>query len=115
MGMIVGESGKLFGYNTNFDLTGNTSLALEFHSPAWGTPIVIDPSRLSVGTVDKVFDENGISVTYKAGEYIQFIVLETDFTLAGPWQVCGTYSNNNVTPEQIFKGEIKSFSVELGC
>lgn len=115
MSLIIGESGKLFGYNTNFDLTDYTTISLEFIDPFWGTPIVIDPSRLSVGGVDKDFHENGEVVTYLAGQYIQFIILETDFIITGSWYACGTYININTSPEQNFKGELKSFYVGDSC
>ena len=114
MSMQTGESGKLFGYNTNFDLTTNTELSLEFTTPA-GVLIVIDPPRLSVGGVDKIFNEGGVDVLYLAGQYIQFIVVETDFTVAGSWFVCGTYTNGSTSPSQVFKGEIRGFPVGFGC
>lgn len=115
MSMVTGEQGKLFGYNTGFDLTNNTELALEFISPASSTPIVILASRLSVGSVDKVFSENDKDVTYLAGQYMQFITLSTDFVIGGQWHVCGTYTNDNVDPIEIFKGELEPFDVGFGC
>ncbi len=114
MSIHVGESGKLYGYNTNLDLSSNTSLSLVFTAPD-GSKITIDPSRISAPAVDGIFDVNGTPTTFLANQYMQFITLSTDFLTSGGWYVCGTYTNAGVSPEQIFSARRKSFTVDKAC
>ncbi len=114
MSIHINESGKLFGYNTNFDLSSNTSLSLVFTAPD-GSKIAIDPSRISAPAVDGIFDEDGVPTTYLANQYMQFVILPTDFLTSSGWYVCGTYTNAGVSPEHIFSARRKSFTVDKAC
>jgi len=114
MGLNVGDSGKLFGYNTKFNLSSNTSLELTITDPG-GNPTDISSSRISAPATDGVFDENGIDRTYLANQYMQFTNLVTDFTIDGEWEVCGIYTNTNVTPNEIFTLPVKVFTVDPEC
>lgn len=115
MSLNVGGSGKLFGHNTKFDLSGNTSLGLDVIDPD-GVRTAINTSRLSAPSVDKTFDElvGGVEkkVTYLANEYIQFLTLVTDFTIGGTWQSQATYNNTGTDPDEIFPSDKVNFVVE---
>lgn len=115
MSLNVGGSGKLFGHNTKFDLSGNTLLGLDVIDPD-GVKTAIDVSRLSAPAIDGIFDETvgGVEkkVTYLANEYIQFTTLTTDFTKAGTWQSQATYTDTGTDPDQIFLSEKVNFVVE---
>jgi len=115
MSLNVGESGKLFGHNTKFDLSGNTLLGLSVFDPD-GTEIVIDVGRLSAPAINGTFSEEtgGVEkdVVYLANEYIQFLTLTTDFTKGGTWQSQATYNDTGTDPDEIFKSDKVNFIVE---
>lgn len=110
MTIRAGESGKLFGYNTNFDLSSNTSLELKITSPV-GVETVIDPSRITAPVTSGVFNEGGVDTTYNANEYMQFTTTATDFTISGVWRIEGRYTNTATEPDQIYHGASVSFTV----
>ena len=110
MGVRAGESNKLFGYNTNYDLSSNTLLELKVTNPL-GVEIAILSTRITAPAVLGVFDEGGVDATYNANEYMQFTVLASDFDLSGTWHVEGRYTNTTTTPDQIYHGDKKPFVV----
>ena len=114
MGLKVGESGKLFGYNTNFDLSSNTVLGL-FLTNQLGVQKTILASRITAPAVNATFNESGTDVVYNANEYMQFTIESTDFDSSGNWQVCGVYTNTVTTPDQVYHGDSKSFTVDEAC
>ena len=114
MSLNVGESGKLFGYNTNFDLSSNTLLELKLTNPG-GVESVILTSRITAPASSGVFDENGVDKTYLANEYMQFTTESTDFDVSGSWSICGIYTNTATDPDQIYHGDSVSFTVESAC
>ena len=114
MSLSVGDSGKLFGYNTNFDLSSNTLLQLKVTDPD-GLQTEILSSRISAPAVNGIFNEKGVDKTYLANEYMQFTILVTDFTIDKEWEVCGIYTNTNVTPNEVFTLPVKVFTVDKAC
>lgn len=114
MSFNVGESGKLFGYNTNFDLSSNTLLELTIIDPS-GNETAITPSRITAPTSDKVFNENGKDKTYLANEFMQFTTTAADFAVSGTWGVCGVYTNTATDPDQIYHGDTVFFKVGDAC
>lgn len=114
MSLNVGESGKLFGYNTNFDLSPNTLLELKITDPN-GVETAINSSRITAPASSAAFDENGKDVTYLANEYMQFTTTTLDFTVGGTWSICGTYTNTATDPDQIYHGDTVFFPVGNDC
>lgn len=110
MGIRSGESGKLFGYNLNFDLSSNTLLELKITNPS-GVETAILSNRITAPSTSRVFDEAGTDVTYNADEYMQFTIEATDFTEHGPWQIEGRYTNTATNPDQVYHGGSVSFTV----
>lgn len=110
MGLKVGESGKLFGYNTNFDLSSNTLLELKITDPG-GVETIILSNRITAPATNGTFSENNVDTTYNANEYMQFTTLATDFTIAGKWQIEGRYTNTATNPDQIYHASPVSFTV----
>ena len=110
MSLKVGESGKLIGYNTNFDLSSNTSLSLTLVEPS-GVESAINTSRISAPAVNGTFEEGGADTTYTANEYMQFTTIASDFTTSGTWKLYGTYTNTATDPDQIYHGSAVSFTV----
>lgn len=114
MSLNVGESGKLFGYNTNFDLSSNTLLELKLTNPS-GVETVIASNRITAPASDGVFNENGVDKTYLANEYMQFTTEVSDFNIDGVWSICGIYKNTATDPDQIYHGKSVSFKIEKSC
>lgn len=114
MSLTKDESGKLFGYNVEFDMSQNTALALKVTDPE-GVETEITPGRISVPIIDGVFEENGEDKTYLANEYMQFITEATDFTKIGVWAICGVFTNTTTTPNQVYHGTTVTFEVLEDC
>ena len=114
MSLNVGESGKLFGYNTNFDLSSNTLLELKLTNPN-GVETAISSGRITAPATNGIFSENGVDTTYLANEYMQFTTISTDFNISGRWSICGIYTNTATDPDQVYHGDSVSFTVETAC
>ena len=113
-GLIEGNSGVLYAYNANFDLSSVTLKALNLIDPD-GNSTAILASRISVPGVNGTFNENGTDVVYTANEYFQFTTIVTDFDEDGQWQICGTYTNDATRPDQIYPLPAKSITVRPAC
>lgn len=102
------EVGKKFNYGTFYDLSANTALALKFTSPS-GTVLTLTNPRVTAPAtpvVDPVLGE------LPANTYMQITTIDTDFTEAGTWTVCGTYED--ASPKKFF-GDDATFTVEEAC
>lgn len=108
MGIKVTEVGKLFNYGTFYDLSASTALDLKFRSPS-GVETVISNPRVTAPAVPVTDSELG---TLPASTYMQFTTEATDFTEAGTWTVCGTYTD--ATPK-VFFGDDATFTVGDKC
>lgn len=106
MSLKVGESNELFQYAVGIDISVNTSLVLNFTDPD-GVETTISNPRVTVPAVP--------SGSLLANEYMEFVVLPTDFTKAGEWRVCGIRTNTATTPDTITIGDETAFPVEDGC
>lgn len=102
------EFGKTFRYATTYDMSANTALDLKFTAPD-GTVYTISNPRVTAPAVSVVDPTLG---TLEASTYMEFTTLATDFEMAGPWTVCGTYTD--ATPK-IFYGNDAEFEVEEAC
>ncbi len=81
--MRTGEFGFTIRVNTDFDLSGNTLLTLNVTHPDSST----GSHTMTLGTTDLVVDSLG---TFKANEYVEYIVQENDFTQVGSHTVSVT-------------------------
>ena len=116
MSIKVTEIGKLFNYGTFFDISGFDTLTLKFTAPD-GTETEITDPRVSAPNVDvaaTIINDDGTEsqVTFPADTYMQFSALAGDFTQAGTWTVCGTYTD--LTPKEFF-GDEATFTVGEKC
>ena len=111
MGIKVGESNKTFRYATNYDMVDSTALALKFTPPSGVSFIVTNP-RVSAPAVPVTDIDVG---NLAASTYMQFQTEATDFLVAGIYTVCGTYTNVNTTPDEIFFGDDATFTVSAAC
>lgn len=112
MGIKVGEIGKLFRYNTGFDLSSFSSLTLNFIKPnGTDTLVKTDLSANPVSAPASAYtDEDGATVA--ANTYMQFSTVAADFDVAGTWRVCGIYVDG--TPKE-FHGDQDTFEVDPAC
>tara|TARA_R110002096_G_scaffold117444_1_gene254592 strand:+ start:516 stop:842 length:327 start_codon:yes stop_codon:yes gene_type:complete len=108
MSIKVTEVGKLFNYGTFYDLSASTGLDLKFVSPSGVQTIISNPRVTAPAT--PVTDP--ILGTLPASTYMQFTTEATDFTEAGTWTVCGTYTD--ATPK-VFFGDDTTFTVGAAC
>ena len=110
MSIKTTEVGKKLNYGTYFDLSSATELALKFTSPAGvETTLTMTGGRVSAPSVavsDSVIGE------FAADNYMQITTIATDFTEAGTWKVCGTYTD--ATPK-VFHGDEGEFEVGESC
>jgi len=113
MPIKITESNKIFRYATSFDMSSNTSLSLKFTDP--------DDVESTIDSSGGRVTAPGVGVTdadlgaLTADEYMEFDTLATDFTVAGSWTVCGTFTNTATTPDSIFIGDTATFTVDDIC
>jgi hypothetical protein len=107
MSLRVGEIGKIIRVNTNFDLSSNTELTLEFTKPD-GT--ILTKTKTSDGV-----SAPGVNVTdpdtgdvFEANEYMEYDFASGDLDQAGVWYVEAKYTDG--TPK-FFIGDSAQFSV----
>lgn len=109
MGIKALEVGKIFRYATGFDMSSSTALSLKFtHSD--GTTIFTATNPAVTAPASPVTDPDLGSLN--ASEYMQYTTTGTDFTKAGSWTVCGTYTDG--TPKTFF-GDGAVFTVVAAC
>ncbi len=112
MGIKVGESNKTFRYGTNFDMSQNTALSLKFTPPS-GSVFIIENPRVTAPNVP-VSNPQPVG-DFLANTYMEFQTITTDFLVVGKYIVCGTYTNDNTAPDEIFFGNDATFTVEEDC
>lgn len=107
MTLRVGEIGKILRVNTNYNLSANTELTLEFTKPD-GTVVT------KTKTLDGV-SAPGIDVTdpitgdvFLANEYMQYSFASGDLDQSGQWYVEAKYTD--ATPK-FFIGAPAQFAV----
>jgi hypothetical protein len=108
MAIKVTEIGKEFNYGTFYDLSGATALDLKFTSPSGVVTTISNPRVTAPGV--PVTDP--ILGTLPANTYMQFTTLSTDFTEAGTWTVCGTYTDAS---PKVYFGDDATFTVGAAC
>ena len=108
MAIKITEVGKSFRYSTAFDLSGNTALSLKLTSPAGVVTIFTNP-KVTAPATEVVTPELG---TLSANTYMQFTTEATDFTEAGEWTVCGTYTD---AVPSVFHGDKATFTIGDAC
>jgi len=108
MAIKVGEVGRPFRYSTGFDLSSNTALSLKLTSPT-GVESVITNPRVTAPASSVVVPNLG---TLAANTYMEFDTISTDFTEAGDWKVCGTYTEGST---KLFHGDEATFTIGEAC
>jgi len=106
MAIKVGEVGKIFNYNTFFDLSSFTLLTLKFTSPSGIVLTLTSADRVSAPAVD------ASDPFIDANTYMQITSVATDFTEDGIWTVCGIYED--ATPKK-FDGDDATFPIGPPC
>lgn len=105
MSMNVGEYGLALNINTNFVLTGFTSLTLDFTRPD-GTTFTRTGGLVTAPAVDYVTtDGNG---TFLANKYAKYTIAVGDLTVPGPYSV--RLSRLDASP-MLLKSDPASFTV----
>ena len=108
MSLFVGETGKTFRANAGFDMSSNTALALIFTDPSGTSTTKTSASdSVTLGTTSITDDDLG---ALTANEWVYW---ETDtlFSTAGQWKVQVKYTNTASTPDDVFYGNIATFTV----
>jgi hypothetical protein len=108
MSIKVSEVGKLFNYGTFYTLTSFSTLSLKFVSPSGVVNVITNP-RVSAPATTVI---DAALQPLPGGTYMQFATEATDFTEAGTWKVCGTYTD--ATPK-VFYGDDATFTVGGAC
>ena len=103
------EVGKIFRYATGFDMSSSTSLSLKFTHSDGTTTFTATTPDVTAPAVPVVDPDLG---SLNASEYMEYVTTGTDFTKAGDWTVCGTYTD--VTPK-FFIGNDAVFTVGDAC
>jgi len=81
--MRIGEYGFTIRINTDFDLSGNTALTLNLTHPDATT----STHTMTLGATDLTTDGLGV---FKADEYAEYIVQQSDLTQVGTHTVSVT-------------------------
>lgn len=105
--LFKGETGKTFRANANFDMSSNTDLALVFTNPNGTSTTKTSADGVTLGTTSITDDDLGALTANK------WVYWETDtlFSIAGKWKVQIKYTNTGATPDDIFYGDIATFTV----
>lgn len=107
MSLRVGEEGKIIRVAAAFDMSSNTDISLTFTDP--NAVEVIKTLGLSEITLGAGVTDPDLGVL-SANEYVDYPV-ETGFLVAGSWTVYITYTDTTATPDNIYKGTDKTFTV----
>lgn len=91
--IINGEYGKVLVFDCDFDLNGQTGLALSIDRPN-GTTLNANQSYLAAGGVDLTVD----GVTYPANTYITYTLQDGDLPIPGLYyqQVTATFASKTL-------------------
>ena len=114
MAIKTGESNKLFRVATNFDMSSNTALQLDFTDPNGVTSTLTKLTTPAVSAPATPVTDPDLGAL-SANEYMEFPTEATTFTVAGVWKVCPTYTDTATTPDTIYEGSVVTFTVEAGC
>lgn len=107
MAINATEIGKDFYYATSFDMSSNTALEIHLESPEGEMTVITNP-RVTAPAVDAITTEG----TLPANTYMVFTTIETDFPVAGDWEVCGIYINGTL---QRFYGNKATATIGAEC
>lgn len=106
MSLRVGEIGKIIRVNTNYDLSANTELTLEFTKPDGTTVTKLKADGVSAPGVNVTDPDTGD--VFEANEYMEYDVESGLLDQSGQWYVEAKY--NDATPK-FFIGEPAQFAV----
>jgi hypothetical protein len=106
MTLRVGEIGKVIRVDTNFDLSANTELTLEFTKPDGTTLTKLTADGVSAPGVNVTDPDTGDVFT--ANEYMEYDTISGDLDQAGIWSVEARYTDG--TPK-FYIGDTDTFSV----
>jgi len=112
MSVREGDSGKELVIAASFDMSASTDLTMHFKGPngesfTRSTPDVTAPAVPLITEIG----------TLEASTYFQYTCIATDFPdgTEGDWTMCGVYTDDTLTPDDIFSGDKGEFEVGEGC
>lgn len=108
MSVRVGDIGKLFIINADFDLSGNTDLRMVFKKPDGTLVTKTSSDGVIAPAVPVTVDINGTATTLEANKYWQYPSESGLLDTIGSWQVHGEYVDGS--PKDL-SGDIGLFTV----
>lgn len=96
MSLRVGETGKIIRINTNFDLSGNTDLGIEFTKSDATTVTKTSLDGVIAPGVDAIeYEADGVTVkqTFEANKYLEYPFEAGVLTVSGPWTAEAQYTD----------------------
>lgn len=97
MTIKVGEKGQPFRIATGFDMSGFTSLTIEFTAPTNGTDFIVTDLTTPAVTAPAVPLTNDPGFTppqsVAASTYFEYITDGTEFDKDGEWTACAFYED----------------------
>jgi len=120
MSLTVGEMGKKHYVATGQDMSSNTELEIIYTKPDLTTATKTKTAgEVTLGTVGGTFPGIG---TVSANEYMYYTIDDPlfldqagDETDTNPWKAYGKYTNTVSTPDDIWIGTCKAFTVLAIC
>lgn len=106
MSIRIGEYGKKFRVNTDFDLSGNSELTLIFTRPDLTTFNKTSADGVVAPGVPVTDPDTG--ETFEANEYMEYLTASGDIDQTGQWTVQAQY--DDITPKR-FIGDVATFTV----
>jgi len=107
MSLRVGDVGKIFRLSTKFDMSGSTSLTLNFTKPDNTT---LTKTAGVTAPASPVTDPDLGPLA--ASEYMQYTTIANDIDQPGVWKVCGIYIDGDPSN---FPSAEATFTVLAGC
>lgn len=101
--MNVNEYGVVFAFSTGYDMSGFSTLTLDFTKPD-DTHLIVTNSAVAVGAVDIVTTAG----TFLAHKYVTYTFASGDVNVAGDWCVKLTYTDP--TPKRLV-ADVAHFTV----
>lgn len=110
--MNVGNYGNTFVGGTGFsgagfDLSAYTNLSLVFTLPD-SSEITVESPDVVLGALDYTLPNGQI---FSANQYVTYVFVEGQVTVAGAWRVRLIYDNDVLVPPQHFISSIGNFMV----
>lgn len=104
----VGETGRTFRVNAEFDMSSYTELTIVFTKPDGTTVTKTTADGVALGASQVTDDDLGLLTANKYITYDNEDIFDTE----GTWKLYGKYTNTAESPDDVFIGDTVEFQVD---